>query len=102
MASTITAATMTVSISESITLNGKSQGGTTIKAISSISNVLKRQITCPSTAEITLYTTHASTVSGSQFDSDLISYVRITNLDDSNEVDIIITSSSTDEVCKSR
>ena len=100
MASTLTSATMTVSVTESITLNGKNQGGTTTKSIASVANILKRQIACPSTTEITLYTTHGSTVSGSQFDSDLISYVRITNLDDSNAVDIIITSASGDEVCK--
>ena len=71
MASTLTAATMTVSVTESIALNGKNQGGTTTKTISSISNIFKRQIRCP-LDEITLYTTHGSTVAGSQFDSDLI------------------------------
>ena len=100
MASTLTSATMTVSVTESITLNGKNQGGTTTKSIASVANILKRQIACPSTAEITLYTTADSLVAGSQFDSDLIKYARITNLDNANEVDIIITSSSADEACK--
>ena len=100
MASTITASRMTISINESIIINGKNQGGTTTKSIASIANVFKRQIVCPSTSEITLYTTADSLVAGSQFDSDLIQYARITNLDDTNVVDIIITSSSADEVCK--
>ena len=99
MASTLTAGTMTVSISESITLNGKNQGGITSKTILTVANVLKRQIRCP-LDEITLYTTHASAVAGSQFDSDLIKYARISNLDDANSVDIIITSATNDEVCR--
>ena len=99
MASTITSSTMTVSIKETISINGKNQGSTTTKSISSISNVFKRQITCP-LDEITLYTTHASIVGGNQFDSDLIKYARISNLDDTNAVDIIITSETNDEVCK--
>ena len=99
MATTLTASTMTVSITESITLNGKNQGGTTTKSISSVSNIFKRQIRCP-LDEITLYTTDSSTVGGSQFDSDLIKYARITNLDSANSVDIIITSATDDEVCK--
>ena len=99
MASTITSSTMIVSINENISINGRNQGGVTTKSIGSISNVFKRQITCP-LDEITLYSTHASLVAGSQFDSDLIKYARITNLDDSNAVDIIITSSDADEVCR--
>ena len=99
MASTLTAATMTITVVESIALNGKNQGGTTTKTISGVSNVFKRQITCP-LDEITLYTTHASAVSGSQFDSDLIKYARITNLDTANAVDVIITSATDDEVCR--
>ena len=99
MASTLTSSTMIVSINENITLNGQNQGGVTTKSIASISNVFKRQITCP-LDEITLYTTHASIVGGNQFDSDLIKYARITNLDNANSVDIIITSASADEVCR--
>tara|TARA_R110000824_G_scaffold28046_8_gene94625 strand:- start:2498 stop:3448 length:951 start_codon:yes stop_codon:yes gene_type:complete len=99
MASTLTSSTMTISINENITLNGQNQGGIITKSIASISNVFKRQITCP-LDEITLYTTHGSLVSGNQFDSDLIKYARITNLDNANSVDIIITSATNDEVCR--
>jgi hypothetical protein len=99
MASTITAAKMTVTINESIVINGKNQGGSTTKSINSLKNVFKRQVTCP-LDEITLYTTHASIVGGNQFDSDLIQYARITNLDNANSVDIIITSADADEVCR--
>ena len=42
MASTITAATMKVKITETINLNGKDQGGTTTLSIGSITNVVKR------------------------------------------------------------
>ena len=45
MATTLTAATITVTIAESINLNGKNQGGVTSKTISGIASIFKRQIT---------------------------------------------------------
>ena len=59
MASTVTAATMTVTISESISLNGQNQGGTTSMSVSSIAETYKRIITVPvsGSGTITLLTT---------------------------------------------
>ena len=45
MASTITAATMTVTITESISLNGADQGATNTLSIASINEVVKRIVT---------------------------------------------------------
>ena len=45
MATTLSAATMTVSITESISLNGKNQGGTSTVSIPDIKSVYKRIIT---------------------------------------------------------
>lgn len=84
MASTLTASTMTVSISESITLNGKNQGGTNTLSIPSIAEVSKRIMTCL-TSEVTLISFGAAVAPGTFIDSD-VRYVRITNLDDTNYV----------------
>ena len=46
MASTITPATMIVTISESITLNGKNQGGTQTLSINSINEVVNHIVAC--------------------------------------------------------
>ena len=90
-------ADLITTISESLTLNGNQQGGKTTYTISGINDSYKRIIEVPST-EITLYTTNATAVGGSQFESDLIEYARITNLDSSNSVDLIIANSASDEV----
>jgi len=95
MASTLSNATLTVKISESIKLNGIEQGGINTVTMTGINDIFKRIITCPVT-ETVLYTCHASNVAGSTFDVDNIKYARITNKDDSNSVDLIIE--ATDEI----
>ena len=71
MASTLTASTMTVSISESITLNGKNQGGTTIKTIPSIAG---------------------------HYVAANVRYIRFTNLDDAAFVALTFRNQDNDEV----
>ncbi|MGI9571986.1 MAG: hypothetical protein ACR2L5_01545, partial [Candidatus Actinomarinaceae bacterium] len=95
MASTLSNATLTVKVSESIKLNGIEQGGINTITMTGINDIFKRIITCPVT-ETVLYTCHASNVAGSTFDVDNIRYARITNKDDSNSVDLIIE--ATDEI----
>ena len=86
-------ADLVVSVSEKITLNGKSQGGTVSKTITGINDCFKRIVTITD-VEASLYTTTTATKSGSVFDWDLAKYARITNLDASNGVDIIIKQNS--------
>ena len=88
--------TLTVIISESVTLGGKRYGNSVTETIASINDIYERIITCP-TSEITLYTTHASAVSGAQFDEDLVQYVRVTNHDSSNFVTLRTTDANGDE-----
>ena len=47
MATTITAATLTVTLTEAISLNGYDQGAKNVLAISSIGEVYKRILTIP-------------------------------------------------------
>ena len=95
MASTLSSATMTVRIAESIKLNGVEQGNINTLKLTGINDIFKRIITCPVT-ETVLYECDASAVAGSKFDVDNIQYVRITNKDDTNSVDLIIE--ATDEI----
>ena len=76
-------ATLNVTIKESVTINGKDQGGTyTGFSNSSITQVEKRQINI-TTTEVTLYgagNAMADATGGPVWDDDSIKYVRITNL----------------------
>ena len=92
----ISNATMTITITESVSLNGTNRGNTITKSISNIHDVMERIITVP-TSEVVLYTTDASAVAGSIFDRDYVKYARITNKDASNYVVIIIKNADNDE-----
>jgi|10_taG_2_1085330.scaffolds.fasta_scaffold19965_2 hypothetical protein len=97
MATTITAATLTVTMSESITLNGASQGASNTFSIASIKDIFKRIVTIDADDDATV-AVFKSTVSiaggtadtggdGALKKSD-VKYIRITNLDDANSVNI--------------
>jgi len=85
MASTLTASTLTVTINESINLNGKNQGGTTTTTVSSIGEVFKRILTAPvsGSGTITLLETtgdDGTAVAAGKFIVGDMKYLRITNL----------------------
>ena len=95
MASTITSADLKVQITETCELNGKDQGGTYIQTISGINETVKRIVTV-STTEMGLIGmgTAISTDLGLShvagvFDEDDVRYMRITNLDDENFIELI-------------
>ena len=54
MTSTVTAATMTVKITETITLNGSDQGATNTLTIASINEISKRIVTCSASQTTTI------------------------------------------------
>jgi len=89
-------ADLVVTITENISLNGKAQGASTAKTITGVTDLYKRTITVPTT-EVDLYTTATSSVSGSKFDEDLVKFVRITNLDSSNDIDLLIANTDSEE-----
>ena len=94
MASTVTAATLTVTISESVTLNGQDLGATNEKTIASINEIYKRIVTCPANSETTLAHFHSSVADGTlaPLDIDDVKYIRITNLDDTTSVTLSLQS----------
>ena len=88
-------ATLTTTITESVTINGATRGNT-ISQDFTIHDVFERVVTVP-TSEVTLYSTHASVPQGSVFDDDFVKYARITNLDSSNFITLSITNAGSDE-----
>ena len=95
MASTVTASTMTVTISESITSNGKNQGGTQTLSVPSIATVSRRIIDVPA-SEVEILAMSTAVAAGTFIESDVL-YIRITNLDDTNHVTLIFKNESNDE-----
>ena len=89
MASTISAADLKVKITEEVILNGKDQGGTTELTIASIKDVSKRIVTIAADDDATVLVFKSTTASADgALDKDTVKYIRITNLDDSNSVNI--------------
>jgi hypothetical protein len=94
MSTTLTAATMTVTVTEAISLNGKDQGATNSFTVASINEVYKQIVTATTTATTFLkFGTAAS--AGTLIRAD-VSYLRITNLDDTNFVTVGLSEDSAD------
>ena len=84
MASTITAATLTVTVSESITLNGSQQGSSNSWTVGSVNEVSKRIVTVPTTEQEIL--AMSTTVGSGTFIEGDVRYIRITNLSTDNPI----------------
>ena len=108
MTTTITAGTLTVTITESLTLTdagGNDHGVTATNSftIDGISHVVKRVVAVP-TSEVGLMSfasdlltapgTPQSTYVAGHYDEDTVRYIRITNKDDTNHITLIIRSTS--------
>ena len=89
MASTISNATLTVTVTESLTLNGSNHGSTKRIDVTGVNEVSKRIISCL-TDGTQIYKGHATVASFGQFIYGNVKYIRITNLDDTNAVTIHI------------
>tara|TARA_R100001163_G_C4877597_1_gene76466 strand:+ start:7 stop:471 length:465 start_codon:yes stop_codon:yes gene_type:complete len=91
----ISAATLTTTVSESITLNGTTYGNTITKTHASVKVVRQQAVVVP-TSEVTLYNA-AGDAAGITFDEDNIKYVRITNTDTSNFIGVVLETTQGDE-----
>jgi len=96
MASTISAATMTVTLTEEITLNGSQQGATNTIDIASVNEVSKRIVTATTTEQVIL--AFGAVVAAGQFLESKVVYIRITNLDNANHVGLIFRNEDSDEL----
>lgn len=84
MASTLSNAALTVTVTENITLNGSNHGSTKQMTISGINEISKRIMTC-ATGGTQIYA-GAGSVSHGTFATSDVKYVRITNLDATNYI----------------
>ena len=85
MTTTVSAASLTVQVKETITLHGYDQGSNNTQTITDIAEVQKRIVTVP-TAEVTVVAFHDSQVAQGTFIEEDVRYVRFTNLDDTNYI----------------
>ena len=82
-------ANLTVTHTESITLNGQEFGGTNIYTVAGINNIYKRIVTCPANVDTTILRTGVTVdVTDSSMDVQNVKYIRVTNLDGSNSVNL--------------
>ena len=85
MATTLSNATLTVTISESLTLNGANHGSTKKIQITGVNEVSKRIMTCAVSPGTQIYR-GASAAAFGTFVTANVKYLRITNLDDTYPV----------------
>ena len=97
MASTLTAATLTVTLTEAISLNGYDQGAKNTVTIDNIAEVSKRILTI-TTNEATIATMSGAVASSGHFNDSAVRYMRFTNLDDTNFLTLTFTNTDNDEV----
>lgn len=94
MATTVTPATLTVSISESITLNGSDRGSTATLTIANIAEYSNRIINV-GTSEVDILGFGSANGQGSFIRTD-VKYIRLTNLDDTNYATIGVSKTGAD------
>ena len=96
MASTITSATLTVTIQESITLGGTQFGGIKQLEITGINEAYKRIVKCANSQTTTIATFNGNAfASDNAIDLEDAKYIRVTNLDDTNPVELAIVGAAT-------
>ena len=96
MATTLSASTLTVTLTEAISLNGYDQGASNSNTIASIANVLKRIVSCTASQTTTIATFAASVhTSVHALDVDDVKYIRVTNLDDTNALELAVVGAAT-------
>ena len=96
MTSTLTAATMSVTLTESIELNGTNQGATNTLEIASIAEVSKRIVNIP-TSEVEVVAMATAVASGTFVESTVM-YIRLTNKDDTNHITLTLKDEDATEV----
>jgi len=96
MATTITAATLTVTLTESLSLGGNNFGGTKELTIASITEAFKRVVRCMNSQTTTIATFSGNAfASANAIDLEDAKYIRVTNLDDTNDVEVAVVGDAT-------
>ena len=89
-------ATLTTTITESVTLVDGTTRSNVISEDYTVDDILERIVTI-GTAEVTLYTTHATVAQGSVFNDNFVKYARISNMHASQTLTIRVTNDGADE-----
>ena len=96
MTSTLTAATLTVTLTEAISLNGYDQGSKNTLTIDSVTEVSKRIVTV-TTSEATVATFSGAVAAGNYIAAN-VRYIRFSNKDDTNFITLTFRNQDNDEV----
>lgn len=91
MATTITPADLTVTITEDIVLNGQNKGSENKLTVASVVEVSQRIVEV-GTTEIIVLAFQATDPGAGTFDEADVRYIRLTNMDDSNHITLIFRS----------
>ena len=97
MATTITNATLTVTLTEAVTLNGYDQGSSNTLTIANIDEVSKRIVSVP-LSEVVLLSFSTVVAPGTFVEGD-VRYIRITNKDNANFVYLVFKNEYNNEFC---
>ena len=95
MSSTVSSATLTVTVTEKIVLNGRDQGAKNTQTITGIGELSTRIVTA-TTDKLELLSFGTAIGKGS-FVKGNVRYMRFTNLDDTNHLNLFFTNASSDE-----
>ena len=95
MATTVTAQTLTVTVSSAINLNGQPINSENTLSVPSITAIDKRIVSVPTSSQVTLLT-FGSTVAAGQLITGNVKFVSITNKDSANYVRLRVTRTSQD------
>ena len=89
-------ADLTVTISESVTVNGALRGSTNTLIVGSITDTFERIVTCPHSNTTTIATFNSNVYgSAGALDLENCKYIRITNLSTSAVMDVAIVTENT-------
>ena len=95
MSTTLTPSTFKVTISEEQIVKNKTIQNDSVYSISNVTNVDRRILTCPQTTSINLFNLNGPNPGAGTFPSSSLKYVRITNLDNTNNIALTISGSKT-------
>jgi len=93
MASSISPATLTVTLSTSINIDGEDRGTTVAKTIGSVTEFSSRIVNVPTT-EITLLSFQATTPAAGTYNEADVRLIVIANRDDTNHIVVVFTDDS--------
>ena len=88
-------ATLTVKVTESLTIDGRDYGGSSSTTIASVKNVSRRIETITTTEAVIV--NFDSVVGPGQYTPAAVAYMRFTNLDDTNFITLTLKNSAGDE-----